>query len=265
LPPGRGTTRRRDVKDIGTVNTNFSWHAACKLYGTMKRTTFFWLSLLAFAAAASAQEDSLTEIRKTAHAYVRSLIPASAGETTITVAQLDNRLHLAPCAAKDLSAALAAGASLQARITVGVSCAGPVAWRVFVPVNIESKIDVLVLAHAVNRDARLTAADVTVETRRTAGPGNAYLTKPAELAGRTVRRPLAAGTTLSVDMFAPDLIVRRGQEVTLVSALDTVEVRASGRAMSDGAAGARIPVQNIGSQRVVEGVVESADLVRVAR
>ncbi len=35
--------------------------------------------------------------------------------------------------------------------------------------------------------------------------------------------------------------------------------------MSDGAAGARIQVQNLGSQRVVEGVVESADLVRVAR
>jgi flagellar basal body P-ring formation protein FlgA len=80
-----------------------------------------------------------------------------------------------------------------------------------------------------------------------------------------VRRPLAAGTTLSIDMFAPDLIVRRGQEVTLLSAADTVEVRASGRAMGDGAAGSRIQVQNLGSQRVVEGVVESADLVRVAR
>jgi flagella basal body P-ring formation protein FlgA len=91
------------------------------------------------------------------------------------------------------------------------------------------------------------------------------LTKPAELAGRAVRRPLAAGTTLSVDMFMPDLIVRRGQEVTLLSAVDSVEVRASGRAMSDGAAGARIPVQNVGSQRVVEGIVESSDLVRVAR
>jgi len=66
-------------------------------------------------------------------------------------------------------------------------------------------------------------------------------------------------------MFAPDLIVRRGQEVTLLSAADTIEVRASGRAMSDGAAGSRIQVQNLGSQRVVEGVIESADLVRVSR
>jgi flagella basal body P-ring formation protein FlgA len=240
----------------------------------MKRTTKYrrtaWLGSLPLllVLSAQAQEDpnieSVTVIRNTAHAYVKSLLPASAGETTVTVGQLDNRLRLAHCSSKEISAALPAGATLQARATVGVSCAGPVHWTVFVPVTIESKTDVLVLTHAVNRDTRLTAADVTVETRKTAGPGNAYLTKPAELGGRTVRRPLAAGSTLSVDMFTPDLVVRRGQEVTLVSAAGSVEVRANGRAMVDGAAGARIQVQNLSSQRVVEGVVESADLVRVA-
>jgi flagella basal body P-ring formation protein FlgA len=240
----------------------------------MKRTTKYrrnaWLAVLPvlFALSVQAQEDptveSLTSIRNAAQNYVKSLIPAGAGETTVTVGQLDNRLRLAHCSSKELSATLPAGMTLQARATVGVSCAGPVHWTVFVPVTIESKIDVLVLTHAVNRDARLTAADVSIETRKTAGPGNAYLTKPAELGGRTVRRPLAAGTTLSIDMFTPDLIIRRGQEVTLLSSAGTVEVRAYGRAMVDGAAGARIRVQNLSSQRVVEGVVETADRVRVA-
>jgi flagella basal body P-ring formation protein FlgA len=221
--------------------------------------------LRAQEAAQDPGVESLDTIRSTAQAYVKSLIPPSAGESTVTVGQLDGRLRLARCASKNLSASLPAGMALQARSTVGVTCAGSTHWTVYVPVTVESKIDVLVLTRAVNRDARLTAADVTVETRKTAGPGNAYLTTPAELSGRTVRRPLAAGTTLSVDMFTPDLIVRRGQEVTLLSSGGAVEVRASGRAMVDGAAGARIQVQNLSSMRVVEGVVESADLVRVAR
>jgi flagella basal body P-ring formation protein FlgA len=212
-------------------------------------TLSFFVSAHAQEAAQEPNIESLTSIRSAAQTYVKSLIPASAGETTVTVGQLDNRLRLAHCPSKELSASLPAGMALQARATV----------------TIESKIDVLVLSHAVNRDARLTAADVTIETRRTAGPGNAYLTKPTELGGRTVRRPLAAGTTLSVDMFTPDLIVRRGQEVTLLSSDGAVEVRANGRAMIDGAAGSRIQVQNLSSLRVVEGVVESADLVRVAR
>jgi len=209
--------------------------------------------------------ESTSAIRSTAQAYVKSLIPPSAGESTVTVGQLDSRLRLARCPSKELSASLPAVVALQARSTVGVTCAGPVRWTVYVPVTVESKIDVLVLMRAVNRDERLTSADVTVETRKTAGPGNAYLTKPEELGGRTVRRPLPAGTTLSVDMVTPDLIIRRGQAVTLLSSGGAVEVRASGRALADGAAGARIQVQNLSSMRVVEGVVESADLVRVAR
>jgi flagella basal body P-ring formation protein FlgA len=209
--------------------------------------------------------EPLDAIRAAAQTYVKSLIPRSAGESTVTVGQLDGRLRLARCPSKELSASLPVGMALQARSTVGVTCAGSVHWTIYVPVTVESKIDVLVLTRAVNRDDRLTSADVSVETRRTAGPGNAYLTTPAELSGRTVRRQLAAGTTLSVDMFTPDLIVRRGQEVTLLSSGGAVEVRAYGRAMVDGAAGARIQVQNLSSMRVVEGVVESADLVRVAR
>lgn len=244
----------------------------------MKRTTKYRrIGVLAAAtaglafASVQAQEapqdegiESLATIRSTAQAYVKSLIPGSAGRSTVTVGQLDSRLRLARCPSKDLSASLPAGMSVQARSTVGVTCVGPVHWTVYVPVTVESTVDVLVLTHAVNRDARLTAADVTVETRRTAGPGNAYLTQATELGGRTVKRPLAAGTTLSIDMFTPDLIIHRGQQVTLLSSAGPVEVRASGRAMVDGAAGARITVQNLGSQRVVEGVVESADRVRVA-
>lgn len=215
-------------------------------------------------AAHSSATESLSAIRAAAQSYVRALLPPNSGQSTITVGALDSRLRLARCPAS-LSAALPVGMSLQARSTIGVTCGGPTRWTVYVPVTVESRIDVLVLRHAVARDAHLTAADVTVETRKTAGPGTAYLTAVVELNARTVRRPLAAGTTLAVEMFAPDLIVRRGQQVTLLSSGGAVEVRASGRAMADAAAGARIQVQNLSSLRVVEGVVETADLVRVAR
>jgi flagellar basal body P-ring formation protein FlgA len=219
------------------------------------------------ASAASEANDieSLAVIRSTAEAYVKSLISSGKGQNTVSVGALDGRLRRAHCPARELSASLPPGMTLQARSTIGVTCAGPVQWTVYVPVTVESTVDVLVLTHAVNRDARLSASDVTIERRRTAGPGNMFLTSPSELNGRTARRPLAAGTTLAVDMFTADLVVRRGQQVTLLSSGGMIEVRASGRAMADGAEGARIQVQNLSSMRVIEGVVESADLVRIAR
>jgi flagella basal body P-ring formation protein FlgA len=238
------------------------------------RRATVWIAILAALAGTlplSAQEtantvgtQSVAGIRSAAQSYIKSLIPPGSGESTVTAVELDTRLRLVHCA-QPLAAALPVGMTVQARSTVAVTCVGPAHWTVYVPVTVETTIQVLVLVHAVNRDAQLTPADVTVQTRRAGGPGTAYLTAPAELSGRTARRPLPAGTALAVDMFTADLIVRRGQQVTLLSAGGPIEVRASGRAMSDGAAGSRIQVQNLSSMRLVEGVIVSADLVRVAR
>ncbi|HTV80759.1 MAG TPA: flagellar basal body P-ring formation chaperone FlgA, partial [Steroidobacteraceae bacterium] len=77
-------------------------------------------------------------------------------------------------------------------------------------------------------------------------------------------RPLAVGTALTVEMFDADTVIHRGQQVTLVASGGAIEIRAAGRALGDAPAGARIQVQNLSSMTVVEGVVESADVVRVA-
>ena len=204
----------------------------------------------------------LSSIQAAARSYIQSLLPAAA-DSTVSPGALDQRLRLARCATA-LQASLPAGMSVQARMTVGVSCTGPVRWTVYVPVVVETRVAVLVLRHAVARDARLTAEDVSVETRKVSGPGAAYLSAVNELQDRSARRPLAVGTELTVDMFAADMIVHRGQEVTLLASAGAIEVRAAGRALADAAAGARVAVQNLNSLQVVEGVVESADVVRVA-
>ena len=220
-------------------------------------------ALLPAFSAAAADIEPVEKIEAAARAYVQSLLPSGAAQTQISVMPLDRRLRLAQCASPP-TAQLPAGANLSSRVTVNITCAGPTHWSLYVPVTVESRIPVLVLRHAVARDAHLTEADVAIEIRRTAGMATAYLSSVAELAGRTVRRPLAVGTVLSVEMFSADLVIHRGQQVTLVAGGPTLEIRAAGRALSDAAAGARIQVQNLSSMTVVEGVVESADEVRVA-
>ena len=73
------------------------------------------------------------------------------------------------------------------------------------------------------------------------------------------------GTTLTMDMLKADLVIKHGQDVTLIASAGGIEVRAAGRALSDAAGGTRVKVQNLSSLKVVEGVVEGPDLVRVAQ
>jgi flagellar basal body P-ring formation protein FlgA len=226
------------------------------------------LTMFASGSAALAQDASRIEppesIRAAAEAFVKSQLPQEASVASVTAGALDSRLRLVRCTG-GLRPQLPAGAALQSRTVIGVACAGPVHWTVYVPVTVESRISVLVLKHPVPRDARLTIEDVTVETRKVTGLSTAFLTAVTDLEARTVQRPLPMGTTLTIDMFKPDLVIKHGQEVTLVAAAGGIEVRATGRALADAAGGTRLKVQNLSSLKVVEGVVEGPDLVRVAQ
>jgi len=219
--------------------------------------------IVGVASAAPSEPEPLAAIAATAQTYIRTQLPAGANIESVRADSLDPRLRLPHCA-EPLRASLPTGATLQARTTVGVQCAGPSGWTVYIPVTIESRVTVLVLRRAVSHDVHLLPDDVSVESRKVAGAAAAFLTDPRELGGRTLRRPLPAGTTLTVDMFKPDIIVHRGQTVTLIAATGSFEVRASGLALADAEIGARLKVENLSSQKVVEGVVESSGTIRVA-
>jgi len=95
------------------------------------------------------------------------------------------------------------------------------------------------------------------------GFAQSYVTDLTEYRERHLKRPLPPGTVLVTDVFAADVLIRRGQQVTLVSSVGGIEVRANGAAISEGGVRDRVRVQNLSSLKVVEGVVESASLVRV--
>ena len=249
-----------------------AWPAVCTvglmtLKVTESRRTLATLVLLAGTSTVWAQNaggiESPDSIRAAAEAYVKSQLPHGSNVASVTAGTLDNRLRLARCIG-GMHVQIPPGVPMQAHTMVGVGCQGPVRWTVYVAVTVESQISVLVLKRPVARDARLTGSDVSVESRKVTGLTTAFLTDLGDLQGRSAQRPLPMGTTLTMDMFKTDLAIQHGQEVTLVAAAGGIEVRAMGRALADAATGARVKVQNLSSLKVVEGVVEGPDLVKVS-
>jgi flagellar basal body P-ring formation protein FlgA len=218
---------------------------------------------LAEPAAGLAGIERLTAVQDAALGEVRALLRDVAYATHVQAGALDPRLRLAHCPAP-LAAALPAHAELGAHVAVKVSCeAAGVAWAVYVPVNIESDISVLVLRQSALRGARLAAGQVTAETRRVAGLAIGYVTDVASLQHRALARSLPAGTALTADALLADLIVHQGQEVTLLASAPGFSVRASGKALQDGREGARVRVQNLASLKIVEGVVDASGVIEI--
>jgi flagellar basal body P-ring formation protein FlgA len=226
---------------------------------------FFALLLPSLPLTAQTVAPGLTPpaaLQRAAEGFLRQRIATTgADELIVTAGVVDARLRLAACGAA-LEAFLPTGAQPAARTTVGVRCATPY-WTVYVPVTVETNMRVLVLKHATPRLAAVRAADVEIQQRRVAGFPTTYVTDVTKLQGRHLRQATPPGTALTVDHFAGDLLVKRGQRVTLLSAAGGIEVRAPGEAISDASPDGRVRVLNLGSRKVVEGVAETADSVRV--
>jgi flagellar basal body P-ring formation protein FlgA len=214
------------------------------------------------AAATIYQVQSVEALQQWAAAFVRQKVKTPDNGTIIhvTVGTLDSRLRLKPCTT-ELTGIMPASA-VSARLTVGVRCASP-AWTVYVPVTLETEMSVLVLRRAAARNASLTAADVELQPRRVPGIASSYLTSLEQLAGQHLKLAAGPGTALTTELLVTDILIKRGQHVTLVANAGGIEVRAQGEAVADATPTGRVRVLNLSSRKIVEGQAETTDRVRL--
>ena len=148
-------------------------------------------------------------------------------------------------------------------MSVAVECQAPQAWTLYVPVKLESRAEVIVLAANVSAGTVIDKSHIASQTRDTGQLAYGYLTDARQVIGKTARRPMQAGWALSTnDVQAPD-VIRRGDRVTLVARTGAVEVRAEGQALSNAGVDGHVRVKNLSTRRVVDGRVTTDGLVAV--
>ena len=211
------------------------------------------LILLLTASTAFAEFEPLDNIKTAAIGAV------SHGEADTTAqVTLDPNLQMPKC-----------GEALQAnggqRGVSEVSCAAPTAWKLYVPVKMMRSTPVVVLVHSVGAGQPITADAIATEKRDPAAIAGAAIYDPAQAIGRVaVRTLVSGGPLLDTDLMSPRA-VKRGEAVMLVVRIGGVDVRAPGKAVSDAGLNERVNVENVGSHRVVQGIVRSGGEVEVAQ
>jgi len=214
---------------------------------TQEATAPFSLSL-----DTGAQNAALALVRQAASA----LAPAGA-RVVVQAGALDPRLRLAPCAR--IEPHLVPGAPPWGATRVGLRCtAGAVAWRAFLPVQVQ------VLAPAWTSKVALPAGAVLAaeqwaqaEVDWAAAPSPPVAT-PEVPAGRTLARPVNPGQALR----EADLLARRwfasGQVVRIVSHGPGFSVMAEGQALNPGIEGQPVRVRTEAGRILVGQAVGDA-------
>jgi flagella basal body P-ring formation protein FlgA len=191
---------------------------------------------------------------------VRALAGPAASGLSLQAAPLDARLRIAACD-RPLKGFVTGEGRLLHQTTVGVRCEGSIRWTIYTSVSVESQAAVLVARRALTRDTELSATDFQLETRRVPGASSEYVTDSTALSAQRLQRPVAAGEALLFEALAPANLIHRGQHVVLLARSGSFEVRMEGLALQDGRIADRIRVQNLSSQRVIEGIVRSESVV----
>lgn len=221
---------------------------------------FFAAALMAHANAAEWQ--SLDSIRAAAEQYVLSDRPNPGLEVQAGV--LDPRLRLPACDGA-LQSFRASGGTKNRNVTIGVRCSGTRSWKLYVPVRVIQRAPVLVARHALPRGQVVSMDDLewTEQDLNTLPYG--FIDRPEQINGLELKRPLSPGTVLIPAMFSRQQLIRRGQQVRLVTRTGGIEISMGGTALMDGALQQRIRVANSSSGRVVEGIVLSQETVQIGR
>ncbi|MET0027627.1 MAG: flagellar basal body P-ring formation chaperone FlgA [Candidatus Thiodiazotropha sp.] len=202
------------------------------------------------------------DILDAANRYLLENLAADDPQARIDLTPLDHRLKLSRCDAP-LEAFSPPGGIKIGRTSVGVRCATPAPWTLYVSADVVIEVPVVVVTRDLARGEALSASDLTLRVTDTSHLLRGYYESTELVAGETLKRNLTRGQVVTPSMLVVRKTVKRGEQVTILADTGSIQVRMQGKALKHGNPGDLIPVVNTRSNKKIEARVVSKGLVRV--
>lgn len=207
--------------------------------------------------ATSISQQSL--IQQTAAEHIkRSLASSDFGSVNITAATLDSRLRFPTCSSP-LVATTPGKQTLSGNVTVLVQCNSE-DWQLYVPVNVQQTLPQVIATTHLGRGALLSAANVKVAMVESRFQRGVSFNDPQQIIGSKVKRTVKAGDVIQANDIC---LVCRNDSVLIRAGQTGLAIVTTGKALSDGAIGDEIRVQNSKSKRIIDGVITAVGEVSV--
>lgn len=190
--------------------------------------------------------------------FVRQQTASLPGKVTLKIGEIDNRLVLPKC--EKFEAFLPSGSQLLGNTSVGVRCTGNTAWSIFVPVQIQTRVSLLVSTQSLPAGHVLSESDLHYQTLDITQTGG-ILDKQNAL-GKVLRVGISAGQVLKEDMLHAPFSVTQGQTVQLVARGEHFDIRSVGVALNNASAGQIVKIRS-DAGKVVSGLARASGVVEI--
>lgn len=179
----------------------------------------------------------------------------------VRVGTLPATMKLPPC--RRAEPFLPPNARLWGRASVGLRCVDGASWKTYLPVQVSAFGPALVAKAALGPAASLDPARFTMAEVDWAALPSPPVAEPAELAGKELVRPLAAGQPILTAHLREPYAVRSGETVPVTFVGNGFEVRTEGIALSNGSEGQPMRVRTPQGKQVLGTIVGKS--VRIVR
>jgi flagella basal body P-ring formation protein FlgA len=217
-------------------------------------------SSLALAQQPVAARQDLGALRAVVEQYLQAQSAGLAGQATIEVGAIDPRLSLAACPAPQ--AFQQPGARAFGKTTVGVRCAAPSAWTVYIQAKVAVQGDYVAAAVPLAQGQPIEQSQLVLMKGDLAAMPNGVVTDMAQAIGRTPTMSLPSGAPLRLDTLRSKPVVQSGQSVRVVTSGDGFKVSAEGRAIGTAGEGQVVQVRTPAGA-ILSGVAKAGGLVEV--
>jgi flagella basal body P-ring formation protein FlgA len=209
---------------------------------------------------ANARQD-VAALKRSVEQFLQVQTAGLPGQVTVTVGAIDPRMQLAAC--PDPQAFFMPGARAWGKTTVGVRCATPAVWTVYIQASVTVMGDYIASAAPLVQGQPIDAGQlVSLKGDLTMLPAG-IATDASQVIGRSANVSLPPGTPLRLDTLRSKPVVQSGQLVRLVSSGNGFSVSSEARAMASAGDGQVVQVKTSGGQQIT-GIAKAGGLVEVA-
>ncbi|MCP8898643.1 flagellar basal body P-ring formation chaperone FlgA [Gilvimarinus xylanilyticus] len=206
------------------------------------------------AANAARSSHDLGELKIRAEAFLKEHYQHHSERVEVKVGALDRRLKLASCE-HPVSFTPRDTGDHGGSISLEARCKGTSPWKIYLSGQVDIYRQIIVARNSLQRDTRITQADLKSELMSSSGLRAGYYTDAQRLLGKQIKRPVEAGEPLRPGLVEEPLAINRGDVVVLRSGNGAISVATQAEALSSGHVGEQIRVRNLASERVIRAEI----------
>ena len=243
-----------------------AWRKSGKVFSAWA-SAFFLLVLLPLNAA-RAETDAASQIDQAVTAHMQQKLTEEAkrqawkGMRHSLNITLFNSAERLPACTQALSVTVASDdLSPLSRQRLDLSCADTPGWSVTALVQASVFLPAVHAARVIERGQTIAAEQLQLQEVNVGRASRGFYNSLDEVVGQGAKRRVRAGQLIAPNLLAAPLLIRRGQQVTIIASQDGISASATGEAMANGREGEVIRVRNLGSQKVIEAQVVEEGVV----